>query len=219
MPAFFLPWLKPWWLKALVLCFPVLMLTSLVYLGEHWVVDGLVGWVIVGATFLFWNRMERRTRPAQGRAGPLVARHAGGRHGAGPGDERRMNPPTVLLERSFVAALLDPADPEHEVAARCYLDLVAAFGRDERLLAVTSDTRRRFGAATDALLAPATTLHVAGQERHAAEHVRIDGVGETHAELALNLVVLHRHKIATVATFDPRYRDFDIEVLPASASE
>jgi len=62
VPAFFLPWLKPWWLKALVLCFPVLMLSSLVYLGEHWVVDGLVGWAIVGATFLFWNRMERRTR-------------------------------------------------------------------------------------------------------------------------------------------------------------
>ena len=62
VPAFFLPWLKPRWLKALVLVFPVLMLTSLVYLGEHWVIDGLVGWAIVGATFLFWNRMERRSR-------------------------------------------------------------------------------------------------------------------------------------------------------------
>ncbi len=62
VPAFFLPWLKPKWLKALVLLFPVLMLTSLVYLAEHWVVDGLVGWAIVGGSFWFWNRMERRQR-------------------------------------------------------------------------------------------------------------------------------------------------------------
>ncbi len=62
VPAFFLPWIKPRWLKVLVLCFPVLMLTSLVYLGEHWVVDGLVGWLIVGGSFWFWNRVEQRGR-------------------------------------------------------------------------------------------------------------------------------------------------------------
>lgn len=62
VPAFFLPWIRPKWLKALVLLFPVMMLTSLVYLGEHWVIDGLVGWAITGGSFWFWNRMERRTR-------------------------------------------------------------------------------------------------------------------------------------------------------------
>jgi membrane-associated phospholipid phosphatase len=62
VPAFFLPWLRPRWLKAVVLCFPVVMLTSLVYLAEHWVVDGLVGWLVVGASCWFWNRMERRSR-------------------------------------------------------------------------------------------------------------------------------------------------------------
>jgi membrane-associated phospholipid phosphatase len=62
VPAFFLPWIRPKWLKALVLLFPVLMLTSLVYLGEHWVIDGLVGWAVVGGSFWFWNRMERRSR-------------------------------------------------------------------------------------------------------------------------------------------------------------
>ena len=40
----------------------VLMLTSLVYLAEHWVIDGLVGWAIVGGSFLFWNRFETRQR-------------------------------------------------------------------------------------------------------------------------------------------------------------
>ena len=62
VPAFFLPWIKPKWLKAVVLTFPVIMLTSLVYLGEHWVIDGLVGWAITGGSFWFWNWRERRVR-------------------------------------------------------------------------------------------------------------------------------------------------------------
>jgi membrane-associated phospholipid phosphatase len=66
VPAFFLPWVRARWLKAVVLLFPVLMLTSLVYLGEHWVIDGVVGWMIVGGSFWMWNRIERRQR--RGRA-------------------------------------------------------------------------------------------------------------------------------------------------------
>jgi membrane-associated phospholipid phosphatase len=62
VPAFFLPWIRPKWLKALVLLFPVVMLASLVYLGEHWVIDGFVGWAVTGGVFWFWNRFERRTR-------------------------------------------------------------------------------------------------------------------------------------------------------------
>jgi hypothetical protein len=62
VPAFFLPWIKPRWLKAVVLLFPVLMLTSLVFLAELWVIDGLVGWAIVGGSFLFWNAFEDRQR-------------------------------------------------------------------------------------------------------------------------------------------------------------
>ena len=62
VPAFFLPWIKPRWLKAVVLLYPVIMLTSLVYLAEHWVIDGLVGWAIVGVSFLYWNRFEDRQR-------------------------------------------------------------------------------------------------------------------------------------------------------------
>ncbi|MGB8859957.1 MAG: phosphatase PAP2 family protein [Ilumatobacteraceae bacterium] len=72
VPAFFLPWIRPKWLKGTVLLFPVLMLASLVYLGEHWVIDGLAGWVITACTFWFWNRMERRLRTHRG----AVARSA-----------------------------------------------------------------------------------------------------------------------------------------------
>ncbi len=65
VPAFFLPWIKPRWLKIVVLCFPVLMLLSLVYLAEHWVIDGLIGWAVVGGSFLLWNRIERRQRTSK----------------------------------------------------------------------------------------------------------------------------------------------------------
>ncbi len=60
VPAFFLPRVKSVWLKALLLCFPVLMLTSLVYFAEHWVIDGLVGFALVGLSFWFWAWFERR---------------------------------------------------------------------------------------------------------------------------------------------------------------
>ena len=60
VPAFFLPRIKPIWLKALVLTFPLIMATSLVYFGEHYVIDALAGWAIVGGSFLFWGWFERR---------------------------------------------------------------------------------------------------------------------------------------------------------------
>lgn len=62
VPAFFLPMVTRRWVRALLLSFPVVMLASLVYFAEHWVIDGLVGWAIVGASFLLWNRIERRRR-------------------------------------------------------------------------------------------------------------------------------------------------------------
>lgn len=75
VPAFFLPMIKPVWLKAVVMLFPVAMLTSLVYFGEHWVIDGLVGAALVGGSFWFWNRVEaaqRRRRAATARAHVIV---------------------------------------------------------------------------------------------------------------------------------------------------
>jgi hypothetical protein len=62
VPAFFLPLVRPWWGKALLMVFPVTMLTALVYFAEHWVIDGLVGWSLVGFSFWLWNRIERRQR-------------------------------------------------------------------------------------------------------------------------------------------------------------
>ncbi|MFM8564171.1 MAG: phosphatase PAP2 family protein [Acidimicrobiia bacterium] len=42
------------------LSFPLAMALSLVYFGEHWVIDVIAGWLYVGASFWFWDRWERR---------------------------------------------------------------------------------------------------------------------------------------------------------------
>ena len=53
---------KRTWVKALMLCWPVVMLFALVLYGEHWIIDGIAGWVITGLSFLLWNRIERAIR-------------------------------------------------------------------------------------------------------------------------------------------------------------
>jgi membrane-associated phospholipid phosphatase len=60
--VFFLPWVRAWWWRAVLLAFPLVMGVALVYLGEHYVVDVLAGWVLVGFSFVLWDRIERRGR-------------------------------------------------------------------------------------------------------------------------------------------------------------
>ncbi len=70
--AFFLPLVrKRWW--PLLLAYPLAMTFTLVYTGEHYVIDVLVGWLYVGLVFLVVGRAERwwaarvsRVSPAPG---------------------------------------------------------------------------------------------------------------------------------------------------------
>jgi membrane-associated phospholipid phosphatase len=56
--AFFLPVVrKRWW--PVLLAYPLAMTFTLVYSGEHYVIDVLVGWLYVAATFLFVGMAER----------------------------------------------------------------------------------------------------------------------------------------------------------------
>lgn len=50
----------PKWLRPIVVIFPVLMMTSLVYFGEHFVFDGILGVAYVLIAFRFWNRYESK---------------------------------------------------------------------------------------------------------------------------------------------------------------
>jgi len=48
----------PKWLRPIVVIFPLSMMASLVYFGEHFVFDGIVGVAYVLIAFRFWNRYE-----------------------------------------------------------------------------------------------------------------------------------------------------------------
>jgi hypothetical protein len=58
--VFFWRWVKDWRLRGLMLLYPLTMAVALMYFGEHYFTDALLGWGIVGLSFLFWNRIERR---------------------------------------------------------------------------------------------------------------------------------------------------------------
>jgi|GEM_PF-346007 len=195
VPAFFLPWLRPRWSKALVLVFPVLMLASLVYFAEHWVVDGIVAFAVVGASFALWNRIEGRQRAR--RAGR--ARRALGVPGprAAPAGPSGPSAPSVLLRRDLLEAVSDGASPEHATAAARYLDLVERYERHEVRLRARADHLP--AAAPEGLFAPVEPVHVAAQHRRQAARLdpRLDG------DEALTLVVARRERIRQAAALRP----------------
>jgi membrane-associated phospholipid phosphatase len=62
---FFWPMVKRWWLRPLLLLHPLWMVFTVVYGGEHYIVDALVGWAFVAGSFALWRRIDRRWPPAQ----------------------------------------------------------------------------------------------------------------------------------------------------------
>ncbi|WP_076467545.1 phosphatase PAP2 family protein [Micromonospora avicenniae] len=59
---------KRWW--PLLLAYPLAMTFTLVYSGEHYVIDVLVGWTYVGVTFLVVGLAERWWAARRARRGP-----------------------------------------------------------------------------------------------------------------------------------------------------
>lgn len=119
----------------------------------------------------------------------------------------------MLLDDSFVNALLATDVPEHADACALYGELVDNYekGRD-RLFALSSvlgvvPREFRRGA-----LAPVTTLHVAAQHRAAATMVG----GPVTPRTALSLVMMRRERIGAVATATHEFDAFDVEVLSVS---
>lgn len=54
----FWPKVRSTWLRAELAAYPAVMAVALVYFGEHYLTDALVGWAVVGLSFLLWNRIE-----------------------------------------------------------------------------------------------------------------------------------------------------------------
>ena len=124
-----------------------------------------------------------------------------------------MDPPQVLLEQSFLQAIARLDQVDHQQAAAAYLDLVLQYERHEVLLVAVSthlDPYRRIP--HHGLFAPVDRLWVGAQHRRAAQRLAADA-GYPLA-IALTLVMAQRHRVQRVATFEPVFRRFQLEVLP-----
>ena len=125
----------------------------------------------------------------------------------------RLDPPTVLLDASFVAALTNHDEPFHADAVATYAELIDRYERAEVLLGATSDTLEPLTPAIRAsLFSPVTTVRIAEQHRNAA--LDVAGPSAADPDLATLLVILRREKIRCVASFDRRLDRFDIEIVP-----
>lgn len=122
-----------------------------------------------------------------------------------------LDPPRLLIDRRFVSALL-AGDPD---AVATYRDVIERFDREEILLhlldadiaelQIPADVRRT-------LLAPAATMHVAGQHRSAAARATCP------ADMALDMVMIEWNHLRGIVTLDPRWLDYDVEVVGATAT-
>jgi hypothetical protein len=72
--VFFLPRVRRRPLRVIGLAYPATMAVALVYLAEHWIVDVLAGWSIVGVAFGLWHLIEARStaRACAARSGATI---------------------------------------------------------------------------------------------------------------------------------------------------
>ena len=122
-----------------------------------------------------------------------------------------MNPPSVFLDHTFMVAVLDGSDVNHDEAVARYRALIDDFV-EERCLLVARADHLPSGDNRD-LFAPIDKLHVARQHRNAAtELVARTGVG---IDEAITLVMLHRYRIRKVASFSRHLAEYDTDLKVA----
>lgn len=122
-----------------------------------------------------------------------------------------MNPPSVFLDRSFLVAVVDSGDVNHDEAVARYRALIDDFV-DTRCLLVARADHLPVGDNRN-LFAPIDKLHVARQHRNAAaELVARTGVG---IDEAITLVLLHRFRIRKLASFSQHLADYDTDLKVA----
>lgn len=125
-----------------------------------------------------------------------------------------MDPPKVLLEQSFLQAVADISNTNHEAAAAQYLDLVEQYEAEKILLvAVHTHLGELVGLDRKHVFAPVDRLWVGVQHRRAVRRSRV----ADDPEFALTLVMAERHRVRTIASFDPRFGDYELTVLPLAA--
>jgi predicted nucleic acid-binding protein len=123
-----------------------------------------------------------------------------------------MDPPSTLLDESFLSAVVDADDDNHDDAVAIYRSLIDEFVAQRCLLVGRADHLKAI--ARPDLFAPIDKLHVARQHRTAAATlVERTGVGP---DQAITLVLIQRYRIRRLATFDVHMMAYDIDIIAAT---
>lgn len=132
-----------------------------------------------------------------------------------------MNPPSILLDRSFLVAVADHDEANHDDAVATFRSLIDEFLAQRCLLVARADHLSTVAArvANSDLFAVLDKLHVARQHRNAAaDLVARTGVG---IDEAITMVLIHRCRIRRVLSFDPRLAGYEVDAkvaLPAGVA-
>ena len=119
-----------------------------------------------------------------------------------------MNPPSILLDHSFLVAVENPGDVNHDEAIARYRGMIDDFVEQRFLLVARADHLAVAGNAE--LFAPVDKLYFARQHLNAAADL-VARTGVTIDE-AITLVLLHRYRIRKVASFGHRFEDYDTDL-------
>jgi predicted nucleic acid-binding protein len=124
-----------------------------------------------------------------------------------------MNPPSILIDLTFLTAVADTDDADHDDAVALYRTMVDDFVEQRCLLVARAD--HLAAVANPDLFAAVDKLHVARQYRNAADElVQRTGVD---FDVAVTLVMVRRLKVRKVATFDQRLAAYDIDNVTSAA--
>ena len=124
-----------------------------------------------------------------------------------------MNPPSTLLDESFLLALVDVDDDNHNQAVAIYRTMIDDFVAQRCLLVARADHLK--AVESPDLFAPIDKLHVARQHRTAAAAlVERTGVGP---DQAITLVLIQRNRIRKLATFDVQMKAYDIDIVDSAS--
>jgi hypothetical protein len=120
-----------------------------------------------------------------------------------------MTPPTVLLDRTFLDALVDPGHDAHPGARACYSRLLDEYEANRVRLRARSDVLHDVDRdAHHDLLAPVESISVANQFRRQAARL-----GDAYdPDVAVTLVVMRRESIDRIASFHPFFDTIDVVV-------
>lgn len=119
----------------------------------------------------------------------------------------------MLLDDSFLAALLNRHDEHSPAAHACYADLVAQYEQNLlRLRARHDHLGRHPAAARQSILAPVETVYIAGQHHRQAR--RLELPFEADYDVAVTMVIMRRERIERIATFNAVFDLLDVTVHP-----